>query len=383
MTAKILYGSQVSYIRIKMRWRIFLLALISYKNPITALKGLGYLLKMRKNVKGNQVIKKLVLHNGAYYFGAYVPPWNSPHFRDFVINNLNNFKPSRLKTNRFNNIFFAITKKCTLQCAHCFEWDELNKKETLDIEKINEILIDLEQYGYNQLIISGGEPMIKLDWVLKILSQVALKVNCWVFTSGYNLSLENANKLKYEGLKGVYISLDHYNKKLHNTFRGNEKSFDWVLSAIQNANKADLLVCLSLCVTKEMATKEHLENYMSLAKELGVSFVQLLEPKPVGHFKGKDVLLNTDQIALLEGFYQLYNTHKSFKEYPIIMYHGYHQRRIGCFNAGHIGLYINTDGVINACPFCHLTENNKDITFEEKLNSVIETGCVEYGVMEM
>ena len=122
---------------------------------------------------------------------------------------------------------------------------------------------------------------------------------------------------------------------------------------------------------------------MSLAKELGVSFVQFLEPKSVGHFKGKDLLLNTDQIALLEEIYQLYNTHKSFKEYPVIMYHGYHQRRIGCFNAGHYGLYINTDGAINACPFCHSTENNIDASIEEKLNNVLETGCVEYGVMEM
>ena len=79
----------------------------------------------------------------------------------------------------------------------------------------------------------------------------------------------------------------------------------------------------------------------------------------------------------------MYNTHKSYKEYPIIMYHGFHQRRIGCFNAGYFGLYINTDGDMNACPFCHSGANIKDITFEEKLNKVIEAGCVEYGVMEI
>ena len=95
----------------------------------------------RLQVIGNKVIKKLVYHDGAYYFGAYVPPWNSKLFKHFVIDKLNTFKPSNVKSNRFNNIFFAITKKCPLQCAHCFEWDELNKKEVLGLDKIFEILI--------------------------------------------------------------------------------------------------------------------------------------------------------------------------------------------------------------------------------------------------
>ena len=383
MAIKILYGWQVFTFRVKMRWYIFILALSSYKNPITAIKGLRYLIKIRKNVKGNKVIKKLVYHNGDYYFGAYVPPRNSKLFKHFVIDKLNKFKPSNVKSNRFNNIFFAITKKCPLQCAHCFEWDELNKKEVLELDKILEILKNLEEFGYNQLILSGGEPMTQLEWIYKILSYLKNNVNCWIFTSGYNLNRENAIKLKNDGLKGVFISLDHYEKEFHNKFRGNEKSYKWAINGVNNANKAGLLVCLSLCVTKEMANKNDLINYMSFAKKLGVGFVQFLEPKAVGHFKGKDVLLNDTQIELLEDIYQLYNTDKDYKKYPIIMYHGYHQRRIGCFNAGHMGLYINTDGNLNACPFCHSDKNNGNSNIKEQINQIVERGCIEYGVIEM
>ena len=383
MATKILFGRQVFHIRLKMRWYIFMLALSSYKNPITAIKGLMYLIKIRKNVKGNKVIKKLVYHDGAYYFGAYVPPWNSKLFKHFVIDKLNKFKPSNLKSNRFNNIFFAITKKCPLQCAHCFEWDELNKKEVLELDKIFEILNNLEEFGYNQLILSGGEPMTRLDWIYKILSHLKNNVNCWIFTSGYNLNREHAIKLKNEGLKGVFISLDHYEKELHNEFRGNEKSYEWVINGVKNANEAGLLVCLSLCVTKEIANKKDLMNYLSFAKKMGVGFVQFLEPKAVGHFKGKDVLLNGTQIELLEDIYQLYNTDKDYKKYPIIMYHGYHQRRIGCFNAGYMGLYINTDGNLNACPFCHSIENNGNSNIKEQINNIVERGCIEYGSIEL
>lgn len=383
MGTKILYGRKVFNVLIKMRWSIFSLALSSYKNPLIAIKGLRALMKLRKNVKGNKKIKKLVLHNGSYYFGTYVPPGNSSLFKQFVIKELNKFKPTKLESNRFNNIFFAITKKCPLKCSHCFEWEQLNKKEVLEIEKIYEILDNLSEFGFNQLILSGGEPMVRIEWIYKILSHLNNKVHCWVFTSGYNLNLENAINLKNKGLKGVHISLDHYNKDFHNKFRGNENSYDWVINGVKNANKAGLLVCLSVCVTKEIANKNDLTNYMLLAKELSVGFVQFLEPKAVGHFKGKDVLLDYKQIELIEHFFKLYNTDKDYREFPIIMYHGYHQRRIGCFNAGHIGLYINTDGNINACPFCHTNGNDINLNMKEQISQITKKGCVEYGAIEL
>ena len=89
------------------------------------------------------------------------------------------------------------------------------------------------------------------------------------------------------------------------------------------------------------------------------------------------------QIELLEDIYQLYNTDKDYKKYPIIMYHGYHQRRIGCFNAGYMGLYINTDGNLNACPFCHSIENNGNYNIKEQINHIVERGCIEYGAIEL
>ena len=96
----------------------------------------------------------------------------------------------------------------------------LNKKEHLDPQKIDFILKEIDKLGYNQLILTGGEPMVRLNWVEQIVGDWSNKVNCWMFTSGFDLSLENSRRLKSAGLKGVFISLDHHDKVLHNTFRG-------------------------------------------------------------------------------------------------------------------------------------------------------------------
>ncbi len=97
--------------------------------------------------------------------------------------------------------------------------------------------------------------------------------------------------------------------------------------------------------------------YMEFAKALGVHFVQMLEPRSIGHYEGKDVLLQEKHIKTLEEFFKEINHSKKYKEYPILLYHGYHQRRIGCF-AGSRSVYIDSAGDVHSCPFCHTKSFN-------------------------
>jgi len=36
---------------------------------------------------------------------------------------------------------------------------------------------------------------------------------------------------------------------------------------------------------------------------MGVSFIQILEPRAVGHYTGKDVMLDANHEKILEGFF--------------------------------------------------------------------------------
>ena len=112
---------------------------------------------------------------------------------------------------------------------------------------------------------------------------------------------------------------------------------------------------------------------------MGVSFVQILEPKAVGHYFGKEVYLSDDQISLLQDFYLEMNYNPKYKEYPLISYHGYYQRRQGCYAAGNRSFYVDTDGDINACPFCQKkTGNVLDATFDYSLQELQNLGCPQF-----
>jgi MoaA/NifB/PqqE/SkfB family radical SAM enzyme len=251
------------------------------------------------------------------------------------------------------NVYFAITKKCPLNCVHCFEGENLNQPGSLAKNEILQILEKLEDYGTMQVQFSGGEPMVRYSDLLDILASKSKSMEYWLITSGHGLTLDKARRLKSSGLEGVCVSIDHYQPEMHNEFRRNPKSFEWAVNAANNVRKANLPLCLNICVTGDMASPNHLMNYARFGKEIGASFILLLEPRQAGNWKDQPVHLSTDEIEVLEDFANRLNYDPEFREYPMITYPGEHQRRLGCFGGAKRFFYIDTDGQAHACPFCN------------------------------
>ncbi len=352
-----------------------------YQNPLDWYKALKYLIRLRRKFLSDNRIKKMVQFGDKYYMGLYTPGWNSEVYKTFIASQLNDFKPvATMPVNRFNSIFFGITKKCAYKCDHCYEWERLNKNDVLTTKDLKEILEKIQHFGVSQIHFSGGEPLMKINTLVNLLDH-ANKVNTefWIDTSGHNLNANNAKRLKTAGLTGVVVSLDHHIPEMHNTFRHFNEAYYWAEKAIKNANDNNLLTALSICFTKDFISEKNLMAYMNLAKKLDVSFVQFLEPKSVGHFKNKEITLQKEEIDLLEDFFIKMNFGENFKSYPIITYHGYYQRRHGCLSAGIKSLYIDTDGDINACPFCHKkTGNILDDCLNENIVGLLAKGCHSY-----
>lgn len=373
-------GLHMRLIHLRLKLTLLKIAVKSYSNPLDWIRALQYLVRLRKRFLGNHTLQKMMYANGKYYMGLYTPGWNSPIYETFIASQLHDFKKTTTKVNRFNTVFVAVTKKCALQCDHCYEWEILNKKDTLTTDKLKQMVTKLQNYGVSQIQFSGGEPLLKIDSIIEVLVNSNKSTDFWIATSGHKLTQSNAYRLKQAGLTGVIISLDHFIPEKHNAFRGYNEAYYWAVEAVKNANCNNLVVALSVCVTRDFISEHNLMSYMELAKQLGVSFVQFLEPKAVGHFANKDIHLHQDQMELLENFYLKFNFNSAFNSYPIITYHGYYQRRQGCFSAGIKGMYIDTDGDINACPFCHKkTGNVLDDCFEDHISTLERAGCSSYN----
>lgn len=361
------------------RLTIIGIAIKSYTNPWNWIYIPLALIKLRKKNLGQHYLIKLAYVNKRYYWGLYTPGWNAIPFKRFIAAEMNHIIPVKQKVNRFINAYVAITKKCSLQCEHCYEWDNLNKKETLSAEQLKSVIAKIQERGVSQIHFSGGEPLLKVDLLVDILNSAKKETDFWVLTSGFKLTSDNAKKLKAAGLNGVIISLDHFEPEKHNQFRGFKEAYYWVEKGVQNAIENQLVVALSLCTTTDFTTLDNLITYANLAKKMGVSFIQVLEPKSVGHYSGKEVSLSEDQIRLLENFYLEMNYNPKYKEYPLISYHGYYQRRQGCYAAGNRSFYVDADGDLNACPFCQSKSGNVlDADFDNSISKLQNSGCHQF-----
>lgn len=377
---RVLFGWQAWIPIIRIRLHIFLLALQQYHSLFTATSVLRTLFWYRLQIFGKRKHEKVVQYEHRFYRQVYAPGFPSELFDRFVISEFNRIQPVKAKTNRLNTIFFAITKKCPLRCEHCFEWNELNKQETLTYNDLEQITEKLLQVGTSKIVFSGGEPTVRFEDLLQLNRFIDGRAECWVYTSGYHLHREKIRKLKEAGVTGLLVSVDHYDGEAHNQFRRNPESFAWAEKCLLAARAEGMITAMSICLRRDFVSDVQLDRYLQLAYQWGASFVQLLEPKATGHYANMDVLLHEHDKKILDQYYLDRNGNSCFAHMPVIEYHGYHERKAGCQAAGRRSMYVNTNGELQACPFCQTTAGKVvDDHLEERIET-LKKSCHAVGL---
>ncbi len=363
------------------------IAVQSYPNLRDAGRAIRGLLE--KNSKNNRYrhLHKAVVVGGRTFSMMSVSGSPSPGLDTMLRNELHRSVPIPGFTKGMLLLFMAITKKCSMHCEHCFEWEALNHKDVMSVEDMLTIIRKFQARGLANVELGGGEPMNRFHDLLEILQQSDTRqTDFWVVSSGYLLDEARAKQLKDAGLTGISISLDHWDAGEHDRFRGLKGAFDWAVRAAQNARKAGLVVGLNLVPTRDFCTPEHLWHYLQLAQSLQVHFIRILEPRAVGHYAQSDeaVELMEEHWTVLENFHRKIQTGRAYRYYPIIEYHGTFQRQVGCGGGGERYLYVDTDGYFHACPFCRNKCGSAiNGTIEEGLTALKQaSGCHAYHLVE-
>jgi MoaA/NifB/PqqE/SkfB family radical SAM enzyme len=319
---------------------------------LAAPRLLNQLAEKRRTIHGLTRVRKFARAKGRYFITPDSPGWPSQAFGGFIDNELGRLGAGGNKAHALQTVIFAITSRCPLQCRHCFEWDNLDAGEHLSAGDLDAVMRKLQQHGVRHVQLSGGEPLARFGDLVDLTGKYGREMDLWVLTSGFGLTSEKAAALSMAGLTGANISLDHWDPAGHNDFRNHADAFRWAGEAAANCRRAGMAVSLSLCAARSFVTAGNLGRYRELAREWGADFIRVLEPRQAGRFSGPETELSRSQTDLLDSFYLETNLDPKFRQYPIISYPGYHQRRVGCFGAGNRYLYIDSKGDFHACPFC-------------------------------
>jgi MoaA/NifB/PqqE/SkfB family radical SAM enzyme len=351
-------GFRKSFIEFLILLNLVWILLRTLRNPLHLKKVVVRAIEIRRTFVGDKKISRIITNGKRYFWDMHSPGWPSRAFNHFYRDELRRIAVPGYRGQSAKLAVFSITNQCPLRCEHCYEAANLGKRDSLSLDDLKLIISRLKENGLTKIGLSGGEPMCRLDDILELVKTFRRDIDFWILTSGHIVTAENARKLKDAGVIGLSVSVDHYEEKKHNRFRGSEHAFQWSEEAIRNARAAGLLVCTTLCATREFTSKENLYRFAHLARQRGASFLQLVEPRAVGAYAGKDVTLQAEHIGLLEDFFLDVNYNKGYDDFPILAYHAYHQRRIGCIANANRYLFIDSFGNIHPCHFCRHNMGN-------------------------
>lgn len=199
-------------------------------------------------------------------------------------------------------LVMEITGRCNLLCRHCFacsEQTELNTSEWLNIVKF------LPAVNVRKVIVTGGEPLLRLD-IEEIIAEItSLDIGVDLNTNMTAFTLKRAQKLKQSGLSELSVSLDGL-QEYHDWFRNKPGNFERVIRGIELAVSMGFEVDVHGACTP--GNIDEIGQVIDLCTRLGVSSYTALSVVSLG----QGIAGLTDQQFMLDDEHRA-KLHQVFK----------------------------------------------------------------------
>ncbi len=311
-----------------------------------------------------------------------IPPF--PHHKEYVYRIKQFFRPRNILTPLTMFRFIALkevirgyrhrcavprellidpTSSCNLRCKGCWAAD-YEKGDHLSYAKLDELMVQAEELGICDIVMSGGEPLMRKDDILR-LCRGHRKLTFSAFTNATLIDAAFADQVAEVGNFTLSISIE--GTKEETDFRRGDGIYDKALEAMRLLRDRDIGFAFSACY--------HSKNYRTIASDeflddmrrRGCWFGWLFNYVPVG--KGADLSLvcTPEQRAYVM---RRISDYCDRHDYTIIDFWNTGHLAYGCVAAGSGFVHINARGDVEPCAFCHYSDSNiNDMTLLEALKS--------------
>jgi AdoMet-dependent heme synthase len=191
-------------------------------------------------------------------------------------------------------VSFAVTKACNLRCLHCHADAREAFPDELTLKEAIQAIDELAALGTEALIFSGGEPLLRKQFVLQLADYcVDVGIIPAMLTNGVLINHKVAYEIKEAGILAVGIPLDSPEAELHDRLRNVPGTFDKALRGIRACLDVDLeVVVTTMALRSNAATVPRMIDFVS---SIGVDQVAIYDLVPNG--RGKEMM---DEMMLKE-----------------------------------------------------------------------------------
>lgn len=349
----------------------FSFAVVAYYGFIKGIKNLRKYI-FNKNNLFLDLPNRYVKNGNDIFVVPDVPPLNTNDFINYLIKDIDVLIEKRKTPLLF--AILCISSVCPYKCPYCYNITEHSDKQLLSSEKILQTIEELIQLGVKNIYLSGGEPMLREELIMEILSVYASRnIGFWLITTGWGLDESKAQKFKSLGLRGVMISLDAATSDYINNIKG-LAAFEKAVKAIKAAHRANLIVVADCVMNRSLLTDDNFFEYTLFAGTSGVSFVNCYTPRTHDSYPDEALKpLSLDELKRVGALARINQTSDIYKKHPLAYSPDLFEVKRGCLG-GKLFFYVSPDGSVKACPFQRNilgninTQNFTEIVFQYEKN---------------
>ncbi len=255
------------------------------------------------------------------------------------------------------------TSACNLHCKGCWAAD-YQKNSNLSYEKLDELFTDAQKIGVVQIIMSGGEPLMRKNDIIR-LCEKHRKLTFGLFTNATLIDEKFVEDLVRIGNLNVFVSIEGFREDTDS--RRGAGTYDKVIAAMDLLKKHDIGFGFSICYHSKNYEAVSSDEFLDFLQEKGAWFGWMFNYLPIGSDADVSLCCSPEERAFVKQKIEEYNKRKKF---TIIDFANSGHKAIGCVAAGNDFAHINANGDLEPCAFCHYSDVNiNNLSLVEALQS--------------
>lgn len=270
---------------------------------------------------------------------------------------------------RVRGIDLNFNNMCNFKCKHCFAKSPLgdHAKEELSIDKVRDISDQADKLGIFEYDLQGGELLLRPDKLFEVIEAIKPeRFYLYLTTNGYFLDEKMAKRLKDAGVSRVSVSIDSFDEKVHDDFRGRPGAHKRAIEALKHVKNAGISPYLNITVGHYNAKSEDIEKLCQYSKEQGYTTL-LNVAVPSGCWQNmSEIMVDEDDIAYL---IKLRKKYKNILRDIWNPFDKNFEMLLGCNCVNRI--YVTPKGDVLVCPYLHIKIGN---VYEQSLKEIIDYG---------
>ena len=135
-------------------------------------------------------------------------------------------------------VSWNTTNQCNMFCDHCYRDAGVRSEDELSTTQARELIEDIKKAGFQIMIFSGGEPLMRADIYELASFATRLGLRAVMGTNGSLITAEVARKIKEAGFMAAGVSLDSLDPAKNNDFRKLDNAYQLTVEGMRNLKEA-------------------------------------------------------------------------------------------------------------------------------------------------